>query len=379
MNSRFAVLAALPLLICEVPETLAQTTAMHGQAVGWFLSDLESSPLSQTGFRYIPEFSVEDFSVGGLRADLELALNGYVTMMISEGRSARYDGRVKPYRAWLRLSTNTFEARVGLQKINFGSATLFRSLMWFDRTDPRDPLQLTDGVYGLLLRYYAVNNINLWLWGLFGNEIKGRERAPTREGTVEYGGRVQIPLFTGETAFTYHRRRPNPVEGASSMTSPGTPSGSENRFALDGKWDAGIGIWFEAVVGDQPMAGMNYRRDLTLGADYTFALGNGLNTVTEYFRSETAEKPFSSGEGSSLSALSLSYPFGIMDRISASLYYDWTRHDWYRIITWQRTYDNWVVYLLGFWNPQDAQLYHPQGGVNPFAGKGIQLMVVLNH
>lgn len=90
-------------------------------------------------------------------------LYGYVTMMISEGRSARYDGRVKPYRAWVRLSTNTFEARVGLRKINFGSATLFRSLMWFDRTDPRDPLRLTDGVSGLLLRDYAVNNTSLWL------------------------------------------------------------------------------------------------------------------------------------------------------------------------------------------------------------------------
>lgn len=45
------------------------------------------------------------------------------------------------------------------------------------------------------------------------------------------------------------------------MTSPGTPSDSENRVALDGKWDAGIGIWFEAVVGNQPITGANYRRD----------------------------------------------------------------------------------------------------------------------
>jgi len=54
-----------------------------------------------------------------------------------------------------------------LQKINFGSATLFRLLMWFDRIDPRDPLKLTDGVYGLLLRYYFHNNTNIWLWGLY--------------------------------------------------------------------------------------------------------------------------------------------------------------------------------------------------------------------
>jgi len=56
---------------------------------------------------------------------------------------------------WIRLSTKQFELRAGLQKINFGSATLLRPLMWFDKIDPRDPLQLTDGVYALLARYYS--------------------------------------------------------------------------------------------------------------------------------------------------------------------------------------------------------------------------------
>lgn len=57
-----------------------------------------------------------------------------------------------------QLSGRVSELRLGLQKINFGSAQLFRPLMWFDKMDPRDPLQMTDGVWGALYRYYFRNN-----------------------------------------------------------------------------------------------------------------------------------------------------------------------------------------------------------------------------
>lgn len=34
----------------------------------------------------------------------------------------------------------------------------------------REPSQLTDGVYGVLVKYYFQNNANLWAWGLIGNK-----------------------------------------------------------------------------------------------------------------------------------------------------------------------------------------------------------------
>ena len=112
---------------------------------------------------------------------------------------------------WVKFSGDQFELRAGLQKINFGSAQMFRPLMWFDRIDPRDPLQLTDGVYGLLARYYFLNNANIWLWGLYGDDkIKGWELIPSKKNSIEYGGRVQLPLYTGEIAATYHHRTADP-------------------------------------------------------------------------------------------------------------------------------------------------------------------------
>jgi hypothetical protein len=75
----------------------------------------------------------------------------------------------------------------------------------------------------------------------------------------------------------------------------------------------------------------------------------------------------------------MSYPVGILDQVSAIFYRDWRNRQWYRIAIWQRKYDNWSLYLLGFWNPETIQIYRGQGQTNPFAGTGVQVIVVFNH
>jgi hypothetical protein len=61
-------------------------------------------------------------------------------------------------RVWIRLASPRFEARVGLQQISFGSASIFRPLMWFDGLDARDLMQFTNSVYGALARYLTAGN-----------------------------------------------------------------------------------------------------------------------------------------------------------------------------------------------------------------------------
>ena len=124
---------------------------------------------------------------------------------------------------------------------------------------------------------------------------------------------------------------------------------------------------------------MHYQRQWTVGVDYTFAVGNGLYAATEYFRSDNPHEPLASSEGRGFSALSLNYPVGVVDQVSAMFYRDWNNHEWYRLMTWQRTYDDWVFYLIGFWDPKNIRLYNNQAGANPFAGTGLQIMAVFNH
>src|SRR5512143_2005723 len=164
-----------------------------------------------------------DFSLPagrGWTLDGEASANVYGTLAFPRHSQADTSGKIKPYRGWLRLSSSRFEARLGLQQLSFGSATLFRPLMWFDSLDPRDPLQLTDGVYGLLVRVYAKGNANAWLWGLYANsERRGFDLAPPDKKSPEFGGRIEVPLFKGEIAATYHRRKAD-INGLSPVMTP---------------------------------------------------------------------------------------------------------------------------------------------------------------
>jgi hypothetical protein len=320
---------------------------------------------------------------------MDLMLNGTASGTLAKGQEPEYGTSGKLYRAWAWIATDKLELRVGLQKLNFGSATIFRPLMWFDRVDPRDPLQLTDGVYGILARYYFLDNANIWIWGLDDNGgTKGWEVIPTAERSVEYGGRIQIPVWTGELGATFHHREVDFTKLALVALYATRARTPEDRFALDGKWDIGIGAWFEAALIhiQTDIPGLNYQRQWTLGADYTFGIGNGLTALTEYFRSDNPNTPLGAGNGLGFSALSLSYPLGLVDRLSCIMYRDWSNEEWYRLVTFQRTNDNWMFYILGFWNPRDAGLYRlqtlntpGQSVANSFAGTGIQLMLVFNH
>ncbi len=354
----------------------SQSLEFNGQAIGWVTSKPNETLLSQTGLRYLPEFTFEVQLIEKYQFEFDLTLNGFITESFIKNKESEFDGKVKLYRASFSLKSDVFEARAGLQKINFGSATLFRPLMWFDKIDPRDPLQLTDGVYGLLARYYFLNNANIWLWCLYGNnELKGFEFVLTKKENIEFGGRVQVPIWTGEAGFSFHRREAQ----INNSTFP------ENRIGIDGKWDAGIGLWFETTITNlqTQITKIKYNKQWTIGADYTFDIGNGLTILTETYCWENSEKIFGSADGIKYSALSAKYPIGILDNLSTMLYKKWNSNDWFRILTWQRTYDNWIFYVLVFWNPENIQLSsYPSSNLsvsNSFAGAGVQIMLVFNH
>ena len=355
----------------------SQEEQFHGQASAWISGDAQRE---QIGIRYLPELSFILPFTDEVNGNVTVAANSSTSAELFNHHSPLTAGRITPYRIWGRLATEQFEARIGLQKINFGSALLFRPLMWFDAVDARDPLQLTNGVYALLLRYYFQENTNIWLWGLFGNnERKGIDISPTANDRPEFGGRIQTPLWSGEIAATVHHRM---VDLTPILQSNG--SVKEDRYALDGKWDAGVGLWFESVLvrRDIATASLRYQRLLMAGTDYTFGIGNGLNVVGEFFRTDSPVSIFGTAAGTDLSAFSLNYPLSLMDKLTGFFYRDWTHKEWYRIISFQRTYDNWMMVFLGYWNPSTAlivQSASSQSGNFSYSGKGIQVMVIFNH
>lgn len=389
-------------------EAGAQTFDFRGEAsIAGILSDAEEAD-RQASARYLPELSLDIRLAESLNLDFSASANlwAYQTS-VSDGEDPSEYG-ADPYRAWVRLSDPHFEVRAGLQKISFGSATIFRPLMWFDRIDPRDPLQLTEGVWGLLCRAYLPGNANAWGWVLRGEgERKGWEIIPTEDGTVEGGGRMQVPLGPGEAAVTYHRRRFDLASLGGVPAGVYSGSGPEDRFAVDGKWDLELGVWVEGAFIRQESEALErtWSRALSLGADYTFEIGNGLTVLSEYFYKDNpslAVIPPAGGAGSieperspsapaepfppqvRLASFTASYPFGVLDRVALAAYRDLDSSDWYSLLEWRRSYDRWRFHFLAFWNPEQSSLFPPSSAGNAassgsLSGRGVQLIVVFNH
>lgn len=387
------------LILFSAPFAISQTVELRGQVSSWATLTETSLKNTQLGLRYIPDLSVMHPLNENLTWDARFSLNTNGSLLIRDSDDIETDSRFKNYRLWTRLATSRFEIRAGLQKINFGSAMMLRPLMWFDRIDPRDPLQITDGVYGLLVRYYFLNNANVWLWGLYGNDdVKGWEFIPSAKTTPEWGGRIQMPIPRGEMGLSVHRRKIDLEKGADAAAamlglSPddvsvlssglGLELGQawEERFGLDAKFDITVGFWFEGALVHQEIEWLpqKYTRSWVVGMDYTFGIGNGLNAVYEHFRFDMTEEAFGRGEGLEFGALSLNYPLGLMDTVMGMVYYDWENEEWYRFIRWQRTFDRFTFHFMGFWNPDQFQIFQNTGSENLFAGKGVQFMLVFNH
>lgn len=373
------ILTGIALILFLPARVSSQSLEFDGQAIGWATLNPAEPFQMQSGLRYIPELSFS-LPVGNYTLDGEFSANIWGSGTLNDD-SILFDEQISPYRLWVRFSGDQFEIRAGLQKINFGSAELFRPLMWFDRIDPRDPLQLTDGVYGLLGRYYFLNNANIWLWGLYGiDKTKGWENLPSKKNSIEFGGRFQVPLYTGEIAATYHHRQANP-EGVIPDSLFNGSSYPENRIAIDAKVDLGVGLWIEGALIHQDLdfTELTYKTMFNAGMDYSFNLGNGLNIMTETFSMVQGSKPFGSDQKAIFGLFSATYPINIIHNISAMMFYDFTNKDLYRFINWGITYDRWSFYIMGFWNPDNYKLYNLDDQTTLYSGWGFQLMAVFNH
>ncbi|MFN8206964.1 MAG: hypothetical protein U0T82_06075 [Bacteroidales bacterium] len=378
---RSRIIGLLMIFMIPVLQVRGQDSLrFQGQVSAWFLYNPDNSLPQYAGIRYIPTLTYQIGLPENRMIDVEFSVNTYGSVGIRFPDSTAHEARFKPYRAWMRFSGEQFELRAGLQKINFGSAVMLRPLMWFDQLDARDPLQLTDGVWGLLGRYYFLNNANLWIWGLYGNrKAKTWETGNTNTHYPELGGRIQLPLSSGEIALSTHFREADTRDLGNGI--PAFERVLENRLGLDGKWDLGVGLWFEGawIRKNKNLGSLTNQEILGAGTDYTFGIGNGLNTVFESLLVGMDEQAFLFEKNIFFSGLSLSYPLGMFDQLGAISYYDWSGHNSYNFFNWKHQMSNFSFYLMAFLNPTQYQLPQLQEGNSLFAGKGIQLMLVYNH
>lgn len=359
---------------------IQDTLKFKGQLSTWVHFNPNNPYPLYIGGRYIPQLNYEIQLPKSKLIDFELSANLYGDAGIHFFDSAYVDGNINPYRLWGRYSTKQLEIRIGLQKIDFGTAVMMRTLRWFDQVDPRDPLRLTEGVWAALGRYYFLTNANIWLWGLYGNKnLKGLEFLKTNANYPEFGGRIQSPVPRGEAAISYHHR----IADSRDLNGivPSFSEIQENRIGLDAKWDLIVGLWLEAAwVNKKEELGIFKNHEaFTLGMDYTFNLGSGLFVTLEHMLIAFDEKAFEFSNTTNFTGLSINYPVGMFDNISAIIYYNWTNNAVYNFVNWFRQFDRTTFYIMAYWNPENSQM--PTMGIaeNLYSGIGLQVMFVFNH
>jgi hypothetical protein len=369
-------------VLCFSQSDVQKSLRFNGQIVGWANVQMDNPVFWQPGARFVPSLTWKQSITSNTTFDAEASLNIYGNADSRNFKTDTLNGQIKPYRVWLRYSNQNFELRAGLQKINFGQARMFRPLMWFDGMDVRDPLQLTDGVYGLLAKYFFENNANIWAWGLLANENrKGWELFGSEKWKPELGGRVELPLLNGEIALSTHHRKVKAINLLSSQLN-NFQLLNESRFGLDGKWDVGPGIWFEnstTITQVNNIQVPRYQDMWNFGMDYTFPLGNGLGMTVEYLRYHAGENFLTGGITMQFAGGMFTYPLSVVDNLSLMLFYEPIANQLFNYASWSRNYDNWSIYAIVFVNPENAQMIGFQSGNrNLFAGKGFQVMCSYN-
>ncbi|MCO6487400.1 MAG: hypothetical protein J5I98_03230 [Phaeodactylibacter sp.] len=376
----FLVLAALRAGAQDSVAAVTDTVIFKGQLITWANINPAGELPAWLGGRYLPQLNYSLSLPENRLVDVEASANLFGNIGFRPFDTAATGGDIRPYRLWARYSAPQFEFRLGLQKINFGSASLLRPLMWFDQIDPRDPIQFTDGVWGALGRYYFLNNANIWLWGLYGNDNpKGWEFAGTSRRQPEFGGRIQYPIPHGEAGFSFHRRQAD-TRGLNGSV-PAFEAAPENRFGLDLRLDLVVGCWVEAswTANRQPLKEFTNQELINVGVDYTFGVGNGLYATFEQLLVSSGEEAFSFSNTTSLSLLSLSYPIGLFDNLGAIVYIDWANGKVYNFINWTIQFDRTALYVMGYWNPKDNRIPTQNSTQNLYSGPGLQVLFLFNH
>ena len=293
---------------------------------------IEKQPDFITEIGYIPTFSAYYEYQNSRMVDLEWA---YRLDRSYTGNSLNINNE-KPHRYWVRYSSEKLEARLGLQKIIFGPSQVLRTLSWFDTLDPEDPTGQTEGVEAFRLHYFPSNTVSLWTW-LISND----------KDTLSIGGRGELSTSLGEWGLTCHQ---DPYK-----------SGKHNRLALDYRYDGFIGFWNESAIIQSDNMDINM---VTVGADYTLPIGNGILVMTESMYISSKDNILTSSQ--TFTSFMASMPMGMFYNLMLISTLHWDENNSYNYLRFSSGFDSFSINCMASINPREV-------------GNRIQLMFIYNH
>ena len=292
---------------------------------------------------YIPTFSLSKNISDKTLLDAEWAYR-FERYYSGDSLHNNYDNN---HRFWIRYSNEKLEARLGLQKIVYGPTQILRSLSWFDTYDLKNPTGQTDGVESFRLRWFPSNNISIWSW-IVNNELD----------TLSFGARAEVSSSVGEWGFTYHQDPSDSLQ-AGQLYIPNV--GSQNRIAIDYRYDGFIGFWNESVMISSEKLNINM---ITIGADYTLPVFNGILLMTETLY--ISAKPNLPTLPSTITAFMTSMPIGMFYNVMLISSLDWNKNNSYNYLRFSSTFDSFSFNCMASINSNEV-------------GNSLQFMIIYNH
>ncbi len=272
-----------------------------------------------------------------------------------------FSNNEKNHRLWIRYSSEKLEARLGLQKIVFGPSQILRTLSWFDTIDLKDPTGQTDGVDAFRIKWFPSNSLSIWSWLI-----------QTLQDTISFSGRAELSSSFGEFGFTFHS---DPSKMPQQLGQSGLMiSDPHQRFALDIRHDGFIGSWMESALITSRHSDITM---ITIGADYTLPISNGLLIMTEYMFIKNAES-----EDQTLTAFMAMLPFGMVHSLMFISQIDWKEDRTYNYFRWSAIYDKYSLNLVLSQSPNRTEYSIPEKNLPKTVagfGTGIQFMFIYNH
>ena len=359
------------LFIIETGTLLSQPVSLKGQ---FWTSGLTGNdpPANRSSFEsqfgYIPTLSLSRDLNSNSFVDLEW---GYRLERIYSGDSLVYNVE-KPYRLWLRYSSERVEARLGMQKVTFGPAMVLRTLAWFDTIDPKDPTGQTDGVEAFRLRIFPTNSVAIWGWVM-----------NSEQDTLSYGGRAEVSNGLGEWGLTYHQ---DPAKAPQLVGQfPVLVAGPHQRAAIDYRYDGYLGFWFEGAgvfTENRHNIFMDRYALLTLGTDYTLPIGTGVLVMSETMHIEGWSSKDTASTEQTYTAFMASLPINMLNQLMLISQVDWDNERIYNYLRWSITFDHLSFNFLLSINPKRDEYSIPQEYLPETAagfGTGLQFMLIFNH
>ncbi len=349
------------LLLLVIPIMLvSQSISTKGQ---FWASSITGNdvPTGQSAFEstlgYIPTLSLShnlsDFSF----IDFEWAYR----LDSSYSGDSLVSNHEKNHRLWVRYSSETLEARFGLQKIIFGPSQILRTLSWFDTFDLTDPTGQTDGVEALRLKWFPSNSFSVWSWAI-----------QNEQDTVSFGGRAELSSSFGEFGFTVHS---DPTKTQQFMGQTGIPNFEPHqRFALDIRHDGFVGSWLETALITSENSDIKM---LTVGADYTLSVSNGLLIMTESMFINNSES-----NNQTFTAIMAMLPIGMVHSVLFISQIDWKEDRIYHYLRWSATYDQFSLNLILSRNPKRTDYTFGEEFLPKTIagfGTGVQIIFIYNH